>query len=298
MFDDTIQQQRNRYRRSNNLDYWPAQTGDVNGNWQDPDFTGNILVRELTSNGLSQSRSAKPPTGVSMNLGPSINVVLGYDKKGQLCIVGPDPYADLPQGINPLTAIALANSTEVNQSQLATLAIMPSQPPSLVVVLKGWNLILNGIYDPYDGDPDIDLTLYLPASGYKCYAAIFLREDMTTIDIQTSTPFLIEDIDLGKLDVQECLDAEFAIYATATPIYALTLVGDQTTITLQDIQSDGVELRQVVNVISTANTANMYQQDYVDRTITIPTKFQGNYASRLVIGAGGRIIVNGRLYIR
>lgn len=295
MSTETSQRLRNQHRKNTNQDLLLGVLGDANGYVPDPDYPGNVLVRELTPNGLSQARTAKPPNSGYLTMEPGTYIELEYDKRGNLHVAGPDTYTGLAMGVNPLTPILQALSQWVAQSSFATLAVLPTSPPSLAVSIAAWNVVNDGQWTPFVGITTDDLTL--PSADEQYYAVLFVRDDFSTVDVQYSTAIPIADYPNTAVAIQECLDLETASYPTATSVWALLLTSQQDTFTLNDIQNDGVDLRQSINVNASASTANMFQQDIINRSLIIETDYQGNYSGGITIVAGGSLAVNGRLYV-
>jgi hypothetical protein len=243
---------RTAYRLNNNLDARRAVVGDADGNYIWPQFPGYVIIREQTSNGLSVARPVLPPAGKTISLTAGTDVLLEVDQFGQLRIAEPDTKAAMSKGSNPIGAIVQPLPTmRTAQSEIETLAVLPTAPPSLNVIIKSWNPIIDNIAYQFPGALG-NLTDYVPATDEMCYAVIFVKSDYATTEIFASTPRSVTDLPLDIDDIQECLDAKTA---GSTPVYALTLVGDQSAITLNDILTKGVPLQQVVNTSEGSGTA-------------------------------------------
>lgn len=245
--DEEILRLNQTYRRVNNLDLLRATVGDAFGNVQ-ADIPGWVWVRLQTSNGLSDKRRVLPPAGKAMSLKPGAAVTLEYDKMGNLRIAEPDTQADLSNGVNVLAKVMQPDATpRMTQGSIETARVVPTNPASLFVGVKSWGPIIGNTQYSFAGAV-VDLTTFVPAAGNIRYAVIFIKSDYATTEVFASTAVAIGDIPLGDADVQECLTAATA---GSTPIWAIALNGGQTTITQDNIDTDGVDLRQMIN---TANS--------------------------------------------
>lgn len=249
--EEKLTQLNQRYKKHTGRELPTGILGDVNGNIRDPLRPGYAIVRISTSNGLSQPRSILLPNNVSIDLTAGKAVKLGYDDKGNAIIVGMDTHAQLAQGEDTLATMQLAQRTRTPQQSLETLAVIPTSPPSMAVIVKSWNPIVNGTAYQYPGTGPTgqSLTSVQPSAGNMCYAVISVKNDYATLEVTSSTPRGVTDVPLGLADIQEAITAATS---TSTPIYAILLTGDMTVVTLDDIENDGVDLRQLVNVASAA----------------------------------------------
>lgn len=240
------------YRKENNLAYLPATVGDASGNVQ-ADILGWVWVRIQSSNGLFDKRRVLPPAGKAMSLKAGAAVTLEYDKKGNLRIAEPDTLVDLSGGVNVIAQVVQPATTappRLTQGSLETLRVVQSSPASLIVAVKSWNPIVSGTQYFFAG-ATVDLTSFVPSAGNMRYAVIFVKNDYATTEVFASTARSTADVPLDSADIQECI-AQAA--ATSTPVWAIKLTGGQTTITQDNIDMDGVDLRQLVNVASAAAT--------------------------------------------
>lgn len=239
-----VSQLRTKYRQANNLDNIVAVLGDPDGLIPNNNIPGNVWITMLTSNGQSIGVSVRGPVGKLIKMTPGLSVQLEYDKKGRLRVAEPDTDSSLAAGVNPLGYAYEQNSDRYSQSGLETLAVVPDpNGPSLLVFVKAWNPRVNGTYYRFLG-AIADLTDYVPAADYQCFAGIFVKNDFKSLEINASTPKPVAGLDLSETDVQECFDASSD---GSTGVYAIKLVGLQTEITQSDIENDGEDLRQLVN---------------------------------------------------
>lgn len=233
---------RRQYRSDNNLDPTNAVVASNAGVIRDTSIPGNVFVRIQTSNGLSSIRSVGGPV-TNMTLYPGLNVKLEKDERGQLFIAKTNTQAQFAAGANPYIT-SQPPQQRVTQSLIETLAVVPTNPPSLMVSVKAWNPIVNGTYYEFPGTL-VDFTGSLPATGSMYYGSIFLKNDYTTGEVKFSTQRPLYDLPLGISDVQETVNARST---NAIPDYAIKLIGGQTQITLTNILNDGKDLRQLVNI--------------------------------------------------
>lgn len=294
MVDIDILALRQTYRKHNNLDPIPASLGDENGAIRDPHQPGKVAIREYTDNGLSASRYVLLPTGTNIAFTPGADVWLGYDRKGRECIIDPNSDGATAKGEDPVASVAAQSSRDVSPFDIQALVVLPANLASLMVSVRAWNPIVNGVYSPFKGKGQVDLTDYVPASGYLCYAALFVTDDYLDIEITSSTPELSSEVIDVDAHVQECLDA-----ATNTdrPVWAIQLVGGQTTIKKRDIKA-GRDLRQLINTASSigGGTGSWYSVDFKMR---VPAYQEHLTTREMTARSGGSIVVerNGRLTV-
>lgn len=265
--DEEILGLKTRYRRENNLDLIRAVVGTADGVVIDPTAPGFIWVRLQTSNGLSAPRRVLGPAGKAMSLQAGAAVNLEYDKMGQLRVAEPDNLTVLAGGGNPIANIVQPTTTTVprmTQGSIETLRVIPSAPASLIVAVKAWHPLVSGTAYQFAG-AQVDLTSYVPSSGNMCYAVIFVKSDYSTIEVFASTARGVADLPLDVADIQECITAATA---GSTPVWAIKLVGGQTTITQDNLDLDGVDLRQMVNVASSGGGGSLTVEE-VDGTPTV-----------------------------
>lgn len=252
--DEEILGLKTRYRKENNLDLLRAVVGTADGTVVDTTAPGFIWVRLQTSNGLSAPRRVMGPAGRAMSLQAGAAVNLEYDKMGQMRIAEPDNLTVIAGGGNPIAQVVqptTAATPRLTQASLETLRIIPSSPASLIVAVKGWNPIVSGTPYQFAG-AQVDLTSYVPSSGNMRYAVIFVKSDYATTEVFASTARSTADVPLDSADIQECITASTS---GSTPVWAIKLIGGQTAITQNDIDVDGIDLRQMVNVAGGGVTA-------------------------------------------
>lgn len=233
---------RRKYRQDNNLDAEYAVVASSAGVIYDTSVPGNVFVRVLTSNGLSDVRSVRGPN-VAMTLYPGLNVVLLRDSRRQQYIAAADNQAQFAAGANP-NIVTQPPQPRTTQGQIETLSVVPMTPASLIVGVKAWNPIVNGTYYEFPGTI-VDFTGSLPASGSMFYGSIFVKNDYLNGEVFFSTARQISDLPLDKTDVQETINQRSS---GSVAVWAIRLIGGQTQITLSDIQNTGKDLRQFLNV--------------------------------------------------
>jgi hypothetical protein len=280
------------YRKVNNLDLIRVVIGDAAGNVV-ADIPGWVWVRVQSSNGLFDRRRVLPPAGKAMSLKAGTAVTLEYDKMGNLRIAEPDTQAQLSGGVNVVANVVQPDATpRLTQGSLETLRVVPTNPASLFVGVKSWGPIIGGTQYFFAGAA-VDLTTFVPAAGNMRYAVIFVKSDYATTEVFASTARSVADVPLDSADIQECLTAATA---GSTPVWAIKLTGGQTTITQDNIDVDGVDLRQMVNTAQGSATGNVSgPASSTDRAIatwngTGGTALRDNSAA--TINAGGDISVN------
>jgi hypothetical protein len=234
---------RQDYREQNNLIYKPAFLGDASGNYIDPNFPGYVIIRELTSNGLSQPRRAFLPANLSLVLKAGAPIKLGRDEFAREVILGADSNNTLNAGINTVYTVQNTSTGSTTQGLVETLRCVAQSVPSLVVTVKGWTITTASGYTEFPGST-IDLTSHVPSSGNMRYVVVAVKSDYATLEATDSTPRLSSDLPLGPADVSE---AVALLSVNSTSVWAIKLVGDQTEITQQSIDNDGKDLRQLVN---------------------------------------------------
>lgn len=290
---------RNRVKRITGQLYLTALLGDESGLIPGT-IPGTVKIRQQSSNPdvLFPSIEVLAPAGKMLSWNPGDPVELEYDNKNRLRIKSPDADVQLSIGIDPVGVSLQQSSTRVAQVNIETLSVMPDSPPSLIVSVKAWNIVVNGVYYEFGG-ADINLetagtgfTSLIPISGEQCYAVLFVESDYQTLSAVASTPIPIAEL-LGPLNIQECLDA---IGLTVTPVFAIKLIGDQTEVSQDDLEVDGRDLRQMVNTAAAVNpNSSMFQIDRITTRLVIPENAQGNYREEVLIDA--ELVVDGRLYI-
>lgn len=253
--DEEILRLRTKYIKENNLVLIRAIVGDASGNVP-ADIPGWVWVRIQSSNGLFDKRRVLPPAGKAMSLKAGAAVTLEYDKMDNLRIAEPDTQSDLAGGVNVLAQVVQPTSAatpRLSQGSLETLRVIPTNPASLFVAVKAWNVIVNGIEYQFPGAL-VDLTSYVPSAGNMRYACPFVKSDYATTEVFASTARSTADVPLSSADIQECITAATA---GSTPVWALKLVSGQTAITQDNIDIDGVDLRQMVNTAAGSGTGNV-----------------------------------------
>lgn len=230
---------RDRYRRDNDLILRPAQVIAVNGSIYDPAYPGKVWVIEPGPTGFTAPRSVFPPTQQGIILTPGQSVRLGTNLRGQDYIVEYDSTALLAKGQSP---VPQQPKDKVPQGVIQTLAVVPADPPSLVLSVRAWNPIIGNTLYMFPGVTLAALTA--PSAGQMYYACIFVKADYTNYEVKYSTARSQIDVPLGLSDVQECLNAKTP---GSTPVWAQKLIGGQSTISQADLEADGVPLQQLVN---------------------------------------------------
>lgn len=267
--EERIRGLRTNYRRVNNLDLLPAVAGDAAGNINDPALPGNVYVRVQTSNGLSDKRSVRVSSQLQTYLRPGLAVLLGQDQQGRLQIIGINNDGLIAAGTNPLAYQAQQLTTGTPQSTFETLRLIPTSPASLIVCLKSWYVVVGTTLYYFPGAL-VNLTSSVPSAGNMLYAVIGVKSDFITTEVQVSTARSLIDTPLSAADIGEAV-ALLSVGTTAA--WAVKLIGGQTTITQNDIDTDGKDLRQLVNTGSTAPGGNI--ESYI--TVTAASVTAGAY---------------------
>jgi hypothetical protein len=237
MSDFIFEQLRQTDRQRTNQNPLPVILGDNDGNVPDPDVPGNVLVRTVVSQNLFVPFSVGAPSK-QLNLKVGDPVELEVDRYGNLRIAGLDTGAAVANGYRPTTNLAITEKTK--QQNMATLLPIPTDPPSKVVKLKGWNPIIDGVYTEFTGQ--IDLTSLIPSAGNQAWVVIAVDANFNAV-ADTSTPVPLSDF----LDSEDAInEAITALGANVTYSWAILLKDNQATITQPDFDN-GKDLRQVVN---------------------------------------------------
>lgn len=230
-----------------------------------PFTPGNIWVAWQTPSGLMINRSVRPPMQQGLILKPGTPVLLKKDERGKLYIDGYDTDAMLARGQNP---IPLSAPPKTDQTTIQTLAVIPTNPPSLSLSIKAWNPIKGNRVTMFKGvalDP-----LTVPSAGDMYLATIFVKADLRAAEVVYSTARGQTDVQLGEDDVNECLASKTP---GSTPVWAQKLVGGQAAISQADLDADGWPLQQLVNsddgvYVATASTTDATVTTLF--TLTIP----------------------------
>lgn len=240
-----------RYRQQNNLDYRPAKVLNDGTSIYDPAIPGNIFVVEQAPNGLTTKRSVRPPQQQGLILKPGKSVRLEYDNQGQLFIAAIDTRGALASGENPIPPPALPPPSAQNTS--FALAVIPTLPASLSVIVRAWNPIFNNVVTLFGG-ATVDLTASVPSAGQMRLAAIFVKNDYATTEVVNSTARGVADMPLDATDINECLAGKSS---GSTAVIAVKLIGGQTTITQDNLLVDSFLLRQDVNTPDRSSTVRV-----------------------------------------
>jgi hypothetical protein len=224
-----------------------ASLGDENGVIYTPGRPGFYEVRIASGAGsdgtprFTQPASVRLKLGMSLTITPGAAVWLNYDENNELVITGGNGLAQEQQGINPIQQNPLDPfvNEPVNQAEILTLNSSPVTPPSTLVYLKAWPVIVSGTMSIFPGGT-IDLTSFIPAAGEHCACVVGVMNDYATLEAYASTAKATTD-PLDLTDYQEAIDG---LTATTTPAWFYRLHDDQTTITDEDRWLD---IRQLVN---------------------------------------------------
>lgn len=228
-----------------------AILGDENGVIIHPYIPGDIWVRPLFANGYGKAFRARGPIGTSIKMTPGTPVKLQVIDN-RLQVVNLDVAAAAVSNVDMLAAnTSKPNSGGfIGQQSIVTLLVIPSSPPSLIIYVKSWSPIQGGIAYDFPGS-SIDLTSLVPSAGNMRYVMIFLKSDYATLEAIGSTARGQTDVPLGLADRQECINGRST---GSTPIWAIKLIGGQTSIQQSDIDS-GVDERQSINTDATNSGA-------------------------------------------
>lgn len=243
MVNDLLRTGRQNFKRATNTEYTPAVLGNGKGLIPVKYRPSYVWVRVI----FADSRYGLPfpvllPGNSNVSLKNNASIKLGWDEHKRRIVLNGDTDGILASGTSTLST-APDLSTSTRQGSIATSNLVALG--DMLVALRAWNIIKKRIYNEVSY-PNIDLSSYVPSSGDKCYALIAILADLSDVEITTSTPRAISDMDLGRADVQECIDA---LLPDSTPAWVITLIGDQVVITQLNI-NDGnntKDLRQLVN---------------------------------------------------
>lgn len=237
---DDFAQLRRKFRKKFNLDpdYAIVGDGNVPSNIRDPQIPGNILVRRVTSNGLSTALSVgAPANNIKLNVGDPVVLEMAY---GKLRIKEVDNDADVSRGGDPVERIF--ESDYITQMMISTFRPRQTATASLTVNFSAWAPITNNRYRA-EGGYSADYTAFIPTAGNMRVVTAFLKPDFT-MELKASTSRGVNDVPpLGDSDVQENLSAKTP---GSLPIWSIFLEDDPAEIT-QDIIDSGVDHRQFLN---------------------------------------------------
>lgn len=279
---DQIDQLNLENRQKQNRLYRPAKLGDGKGRWQsNPYIPGYVLIREQAADGrLSTPRNVLLPNDINFQLKDGTSVRLGKNEQFQDIILGADTLQTLSSGQDPAALAGRMQSDSTRQAFLETLRLMVKT--GLVFSLKGWNLFLNGVYYEFTF-PDIAASA--PSAGNMYYAVFGVLADLSDVEVKYSTQRLVTDLPLSAADVNEVAPT---FSAGSTPVWAVTLIGGQTTFAQADIDNlIGVkDLRQVVNA-NDAGEIKLSSTALVDMNTATPTTLYtaltGTIITRVVV---------------
>jgi hypothetical protein len=231
-----------QFRGRLNLDEMSFVLGDTDGTINNPNFPGKIWIQAYAAGGLLGHRSVYGPTR-QIPMVPGMPIKLKYDRKGRLQIDEIDQDAQLTTGVSPAALIAQQSSPASSQTDIQTLAVIPSSPPDMNVSVRSWNPVIGNTVYLFPGAAAISLSA--PSAGDMYYACLFVKADFSSTEVKYSTARAITAYPpLGLSDIQECLNAKSP---GSTPVYAVKLIGGQTTISLADLRNDGAPLQQLIN---------------------------------------------------
>lgn len=264
-------------RKRLNLDPIYAVLADHNGVIDDPYNPGSGLwfVREMTSNGLSTPRLVRGPTAANIIKSPGRNVILKYDEGGQLYIASADFNSELATGNDPTAAAQQSNSSLIGQNALLTARVISLN--SLSVRILTWPVTVSNTFYIFPSQ-DVDLTSFVPSAGNHRYAVIFAKSDYATTEVKASTAQSMLD-PLDETDVQECLTAKTS---GSIPLWCMYLHDTQTVVTDSDINTDGFDFRQFINIGDTEALPLTTKGDLLTRT--------SSALVRLAVGTNGYVL--------
>jgi hypothetical protein len=243
--DNQLEELRLHFQKATRRYRLPGVLGKADGTIIDPlRPLSHVFVRVHTSLGLSAPRSVFLPGGTNVPLQAGLPVTLGYDYKNREVVLEIDGDAVAATGVSTASTTQAGATARSRQTDIETLAVVAdANQPSLTVIIKAWNPIIDNVAYQF---PGARVTLTPPGAGNMRYSAIFIKSDYATVEVINSTARSVADLPLGLADIQECLNAKSV---GSTPVYAIKLVGGQTTITQSDIDNDGVPLQQLVNAV-------------------------------------------------
>lgn len=251
---------RTGFRRMLNLEPIPATIITRNGSIFDPAWSNRYWVSYQTSNGLSTVRSVGGPA-VSMPIRAGTPVILEY-WRGRLRIREIDTDRLLSAGGDPITELQKPYSDSTPQGNIETLRLVPKS--GLTVSLRGWNPIIANVYHEFIF-ADIDLSSFVPTTGQMRYVLIAVLHDLSGVETVGSTARDQTDGSLGQDDINEALAL---LTAGNTGMWAVKLIGGQTSVSQQDIDNDAKDLRGIINIVDATITALQAQVDALTALIS------------------------------
>lgn len=244
--DRQIDDLNQRYREHTDRVYRPAILGKADGTLKEPSVLGYYYIREYTDNGLSSPRLVLLPAGTVINLAPGTAIRLGKDVKGNEVIKGADTAATLAANVDTGSTVPLQPGQGGSGASgvAGSLVVTASATPDMNVSVASWNPIPGNTAYQFGGAV---VPLVAPSALMMYYAIVFVLADLSGTEVVYSTQRSVADLPLGLADRQEGIDGKSP---GSTPVWAIKLVGGQTAITQSDIDSDGKDLRQLVNSFS------------------------------------------------
>lgn len=278
---------RNIFRQRLGIDVEYVVVGDASGNVVDSKIPGNVLVRFVTSNGLMVPGSVVGPRNrIKLLPGDPVEVIW---KRGKFRIEGIDVEGEASRGNNPV----VISNNGVTQQDIATLTVTQTLPTANQSVnVKAWAAIIAGTVYLFPGS-SIDLSSLVPSAGNMRYVVVFVKSDYATLEAKGSTARSMVDVPLDITDIQEAITARTA---GSTPVWAIALKDNQSTITQDDI-TRGVDLRNFVNTSELSVSGGVSGPgSSTDRAIVTWNSTTGNTLrdnANATIDSSGNLTVNG-----
>lgn len=220
------------------------QTGASAGQIHVPYKSGYVWVCERQASGYSAPKAIRRHPNANIRMKPGIGVLMGYDEKGERCVLSEDFDAvaqsgETPAGSNPLDP-ALQFKT---QDQLVTGLCTPDNPDTtLYCVVNGLIFYRNRTAYRWGNATKVNLTSFVPGtSNYHCLACVFVLADGSATEVKASTA----QSQLAPLDITDENECLAAATPGSTPIWFWRLYNGQTAVKASDTWRDG---RGVINV--------------------------------------------------
>lgn len=231
------------HRQQTNVDTRIGYTGDGTGSG-DPrvrDNSGRMYVRFQLAGRYTLPVPFPLDTNANVPVADNIPVEVGYIG-GEKTILRVYRRGYLQSGSNPASTnpsdpqVTITNTSDITQFQCKR--SLDSSKPLYVVVLQGY-IEISGVAHVFLSD-EIDLSSFVPATGERCIACVYLKDDLT-LEAFASTPKLITDA-ITEEDIDECRQQAAS---TSMSIWGWFLDGDITT--LDEDPSKNIDLRPFFN---------------------------------------------------
>lgn len=196
-----------RKYNNKNLDIRWLGDGGVSSDPRVRDNSGRMWTRKQSSGGWGLPVALALDTNANVPPHAGIPVEVGYDIKGEQCILRVYREGLVQTGTTP----AITNPSDAQVQEAAPIPDIrqflckrsaDTAKPWAVVVLDGY-IEIDGVSHIFNQtEVDFDTLTLVPAAGSKCIACIFLRHNLT-LEVFASTPVLLTDPILES-HIDEC----------------------------------------------------------------------------------------------